>query len=66
MNQQPGSVIDGVLFSRENGGFRLAKQTSWGEEYVGFGYSIEDAWRRLSAVTGRGVAELKALPLVSI
>lgn len=61
-----GSVFDGILLSRERGGFRLAKQTPWGDEYTGFGYSVEDAWQRLAVVTGRGVAELKALPLVRI
>lgn len=61
MNQ--ASNINGILFSRPHGGYRLAKQTSWGDEYIVFSYDLQDAWRKLSKITGRGVSELKALPI---
>ena len=57
------SNLGGILFSRPHGGFRLAKQTAWGDEYIAFGYTASDAWRRLAAITGRTVGELKAMQL---
>ena len=60
------SNIDGVLISRPHGGFRLAKQTAWGEEYVAFAYTAQEAWERLARVTGRAVHELKMLPATRV
>lgn len=52
-----------ILFSRPHGGFRLAKQTSWGDEYVAFAYTAIEAWQRLAKITGRTVSELKSIEL---
>lgn len=60
------SNINGVLLSRPHGGYRLAKQTSWGDEYVVFAYSLNEAWTKLSNVTGRSVAELRRLQITEI
>ena len=60
------SNLDGVLISRPNGGFRLAKQTAWGDEYVAFAYTAQEAWERLSRITGREVRDLKRLPVTQM
>jgi hypothetical protein len=52
-----------ILFSKPHGGFRLALQTSWGDEYVAFDYLVADAWRKLARITGRSVTELKTMQL---
>jgi hypothetical protein len=52
-----------IFFSRPYGGFRLVKQTTWGDEYAAFAYCVHEAWRKLSKITGRSVAELKNFPL---
>lgn len=57
---------NGVIISRPHGGFRLAKQTPWGDEYVVFSYSAAEAWTRLSAITGRSVAELKRMAVSNL
>lgn len=57
------SNINGILISRPHGGFRLAKQTSWGDEYVVFAYTAAQAWIKLSRITGRTVQELKGLQI---
>jgi len=57
------SNTNGVLFSRPHGGYRLAKQTAWGEEYVAFAYTASEAWEKLARVTGRTVRELMAMQL---
>ena len=54
---------DMILFSRPHGGYRLEKQTAWGDEYVAFAYTAAQAWQRLAAITGRTVRELKAFEL---
>lgn len=58
--------INGILFSRPHGGYRLAKQTPWGDEYVAFAYTAAEAWSKLSRITGRTVRELKALQLTRV
>ena len=60
------SNINGILFSRPHGGYRLAKQSADGEEYVAFAYEAGEAWARLARITGRSVTELKALPLTRV
>jgi hypothetical protein len=50
-----------ILLSRPHGGFRLAKQTAWGDEYVAFDYVSEDAWMKLSNITGLTINQLKSL-----
>ena len=60
------SNMNGVLISRPHNGFRLAKQTTWGDEYVAFAYTAKEAWERLARITGRTVAELKNLPATSV
>jgi hypothetical protein len=62
----PRSNLSGILMSRPHGGFRLAKQTPDGDEYVAFAHSITDAWNRLSAITGFSSDELKRLPLTRV
>ena len=57
------SNINGILLSRPHGGYRLAKQTPWGEEYVAFAYTASEAWQRLAKITGRTVLELKTLQI---
>ena len=57
------SNLNGILMSKPHGGFRLAKQTTWGDEYVAFAYTATEAWKRLAAITGRSVSELKALQI---
>lgn len=57
------SNINGVLLSRPHGGYRLAKQTSWGDEYVVFAYSLNEAWERLASRTGWTVSELKSMQI---
>ena len=57
------SNIDGILFSRPHGGYRLAKQTAWGDEYVAFAYTAQEAWAKLARITGRTVRELKSMQL---
>ena len=61
-----GSNITGILLSRPHGGFRLAKQTSWGDEYVAFAYTAADAWAKLARITGRSVPELKSMQLTRV
>ena len=63
---QQRSNLDGILFSRPHGGYRLAKQTTWGEEYVAFAYTAEEAWGRLAKITGRTVQELKGLRITRV
>jgi|DEB19_MinimDraft_2_1074335.scaffolds.fasta_scaffold105498_2 hypothetical protein len=60
------SNINGILFSRPHGGYRLAKQTTWGEEWVAFAYTAQEAWERLARITGRTVRELKAMQLTRV
>lgn len=57
------SNISGILFSRPHGGYRLEKQTSWGDEYVVFSYSAQEAWEKLARITGRTVRDLKSLQI---
>lgn len=52
-----------ILLSRPHGGYRLAKQTTWGEEYVAFAYASKDAWQKLSNITGSSVTQLKSLDI---
>lgn len=52
--------------SRPHGGWRLAKQTPWGDEYVAYANTPAEAWSRLSRITGRSVKELKALPMTRV
>ena len=61
-----GSNIEGILLSRPHGGFRLAKQTSWGDEYVAFAYTAVDAWATLARITGRSVRELKSMQITRV
>ena len=63
---QQSSNLDGILFSRPHGGFRLAKQTTWGEEWVAFAYTAQEAWVRLAKITGRTVQELKGLRITRV
>jgi hypothetical protein len=60
------SNINGILFSRPHGGYRLAKQTTWGGEWVAFAYTAQEAWERLARITGRTVRELKAMQLTRV
>ena len=60
------SNIDGILISRPHGGYRLAKQTLWGDEYVAFSYTAKEAWERLARITGRSVIALKRLPATQV
>lgn len=60
------SNLNGILMSRPHGGFRLAKQTTWGDEYVAFAYTAAEAWSKLSRITGRTVRELKALQITRV
>lgn len=60
------SNVDGILLSRPHGGFRLAMQTDWGDEYEAFAYDLQEAWKKLSRITGREVAELKRLALTEV
>lgn len=60
------SNMNGVLISRQHNGFRLAKQTPWGDEYVSFAYTAKEAWERLARITGRTVSELKNLPATRV
>ena len=60
------SNTTGILISRPHGGYRLAKQTEWGEEYVAFAYTSTEAWKRLARVTGRSVQELKTMPITKV
>jgi hypothetical protein len=60
---QQRSNLEGILYSRPHGGWRLAKQTECGDEYVVFDYDQAAAWRKLAQVTGRLVRELKNLPM---
>lgn len=61
-----GSNPGGILISRPHGGFRLAKQTQWGDEYIAFAYTAKEAWGRLARITGRDVRELKQLPATRV
>ena len=61
-----GSNINGILLSRPHGGLRLAKQTSWGEEYVAFAYTADEAWAKLSRITGHTVIELKRMQITRV
>lgn len=65
MHQQRSNV-GGILLSRPHGGFRLAKQTDWGDEYVAFAYDLQEAWKKLAQITGREVSELKRLALTQV
>jgi hypothetical protein len=65
-NDPPKSNLNGILFSRPHGGYRLAKQSEWGDEYVAFSYDHKEAWQQLSKITGRGVTELKSLPITRV
>ena len=38
------SNTSGILMSRPHRGYRLAKQTEWGDEYVVFAYTAAEAW----------------------
>jgi hypothetical protein len=60
------SNTTGILLSKPHGGFRLAKQTSWGDEYVAFAYTAKEAWAKLSKITGRSVRELKSLQITRV
>jgi hypothetical protein len=60
------SNITGILLSRPHGGWRLAKQTSWGDEYVAFAYTASEAWAKLARITGRTVRELKNMQVTRI
>ena len=60
------SNLNGILMSRPHGGFRLAKQTTWGDEYVAFAYTAAEAWNKLSRITGRSVRELKSLQITRV
>ena len=60
------SNTTGILISRPHGGYRLAKQTEWGEEYVAFAYTSTEAWKRLARVTGRSVQELKTMLITKV
>ena len=40
------SNTSGILISRPHGGYRLAKQTEWGDEYVAFAYTAAEAWKK--------------------
>jgi len=62
----PRSNVSGVLMSRPHGGYRLALQTEWGDEYVSFAQLPSDAWEKLSRMTGREVSELKRMPLTQV
>ena len=63
---QQRSNLDGILFSRPHGGFRFAKQTTWGDEYVAFAYTADEAWARLAKITGRTVPELKGMRITRV
>lgn len=60
------SNLNGILLSHPHGGLRLAKQTPWGDEYVVFSLVASEAWAKLAKITGRSVAELKALPITRV
>ena len=60
------SNISGILLSRQHNGFRLAKQTTWGDEYVAFAYTAREAWERLARITGRTVRELKEMQVTRV
>jgi len=60
------SNTTGILFSRPHGGYRLAKQTAWGDEYIAFAYTAAEAWAKLARITGRKVRELKGLQLTRV
>lgn len=60
------SNTNGILMSKPHGGLRLAKQTTWGDEYVAFAYTAKEAWAKLAKITGRTVAELKSIPITKI
>ena len=64
--EDTGSNINGLLLSRPHGGLRLAKQTSWGEEYVAFAYTADEAWAKLSRITGHTVIELKRMQITRV
>lgn len=59
----PSSNVNGVMMSRESGGYRLEKISDSGEDYVVFAMEIEEAWSRLSQITGWEVHELKRMQL---
>ena len=61
-----GSNIEGILLSRPHGGLRLAKQTSWGDEYVAFAYTDAEAWAKLARITGRSVLELMGMQVTRV
>ena len=56
-------MVNIILLSRPHGGYRLAKQTTWGEEYVAFAYASKDAWKKLSSITGYAVIQLESLDI---
>ena len=60
------SNTTGILISRPHGGYRLAKQTEWGEEYVAFAYTAAEAWKKLSKISGRTVSELKSMKVTKV
>ena len=60
------SNTSGILMSRPHRGYRLAKQTDWGDEYVVFAYTAAEAWKKLSKITGRTVSELKSMKVTKV
>ena len=60
------SNTSGILMSRPHRGYRLAKQTEWGDEYVVFAYTAAEAWKKLSKITGRTVSELKSMKVTKV
>jgi len=56
----------GILMSIESGHIRLAKQTSFGDEYVVTAPDATTAWIRLSRITGSSARELKQLRLTRV
>ena len=59
------SNAKGVLMFVESGGYRLELQSEVGE-YSAFARAPQDAWERLSRITGRSVEELKRLQLTRV